>query len=1046
MSYGFGQRGKKTKIKNKTVANNAKALIGDRWLTLGHSPDKAQDFYNLVYRDLESAFPENNHYRIARYEFLRFIREYNREHAEAEYPEPSVPIILKRTPPVIRHTWFEHGKDTKQLALQAIEHWEKTDKYSLEETLGWLIFSAAIGGLNDQQALLSLIKSVLGRQDLSLIGPDNDIICLILAVEDTNYGNDIQPDGLYRSFIYMPDPLTQIWMIRAYQFTEELSTSIDINSLLKKALKPIRTSYSIPDLLRAADYIWSLKPNVNLCPTLVRVMQGKTKTCSLSAREFARFYRHWGPVANAILYEDEPNVMLQKDKPIKANGGVTPLSKRIMSKIKNSLEGPANQRTTGLTHLLGDIEHEGARRLISWLISLTSGRKSLKNTSIFRYMSSVAHPWVSLTADLDISLLDRSDYEELYREILSLRPQESKAYDAGRLSQFHQLMRQQFNAPNAKIDYVNNQDICAAKLIGPSLFSALIQTVNSAAIMNQADKSTLTLIYTLAYRTGMRREEIMGIQLRDIEAVTLENTQVVSFSILVRANRISSIKSTSAFRRILLSALLKPDELALMQKHWYKQRRLKQDQQSSPLFTLSNSNSPVPGHVAYSVLKQAFNVIMGQHSYTFHSFRHTALSNLAVVLQGNTELIEYLTDYSSDDVERIQTGLLGSITNGSDRWHALAQLAGHITPQQTFQSYVHFAHLQAGWQLYNSNDNISFKAIEQLTGFSQSKLYRLAPSKADGQAKQVRHATKSLPLNNLLPALFSDLKSHVGSWEEVGNTMLHSKHSKTAITKNNSGKIEQKSQAQLMLSTLPGSAISPIAMDEAYFLIKQIENKLSTESVAQDYNVPLELLERWQDKAIELRSLTTRNGLARLFSQDRLENNTDGLLLPAPLNNTGLTIQAGKLFQNANMLYEKEPDKLLWFLSVFLKKTKPTRSALYFSATESDSLKKFLEIAERLLSAAHWRLGGKTPAAARAIKVKLGLNSKLSIGAQLDDDYIGIGVSLKSPDTSKKSDSNEPKGQRSSAALKYVCHMLLIAMPPDKNVPTDAFVVRVRPV
>lgn len=255
MSFGFGQRGKKTKIKNKTVANNAKALIGDRWLILGHSPDKALDFYNLVYRDLEIAFPENNHYRIARYEFLRFIRDYNREHAEAEYPEPSVPITLRRTPPVISHTWFEHGKDTKLLALQAIEHWEKTDKYSLEETLGWLIFSAAIGGLNDQQALLSLIKAVLGRQDLSLIGSNNDIICLILAVEDISYGNDIQPEGLYRSFMYTPDPLTQIWMIRTYQFTEELGTSIDINSLLKKALNQIRKSYSIPDLLRAADYV-----------------------------------------------------------------------------------------------------------------------------------------------------------------------------------------------------------------------------------------------------------------------------------------------------------------------------------------------------------------------------------------------------------------------------------------------------------------------------------------------------------------------------------------------------------------------------------------------------------------------------------------------------------------------------------------------------------------------------------------------------------------------------------------------------------------------
>ena len=234
-----------------------------------------------------------------------------------------------------------------------------------------------------------------------------------------------------------------------------------------------------------------------------------------------------------------------------------------------------------------------------------------------------------------------------------------------------------------------------------------------------------------------------------------------------------------------------------------------------------------------------------------------------------------------------------------------------------------------------------------------------------------------------------------------------------------------------MLSTLPGSFGNPLEMDEAYYLIKQLEVKHSVESISQDYSVPQQLLEQWQNRAIELRELTTRNEQPRLFSSERFESNTDGLLLPAPLHNTSLTVQAGKMLNNAIILYEKKPDRLRWFLNVFLAKTQPTRSELYFSGSEFDDLKSFLQIAELLFDAAQWRLRSTTPERTRALKLKLKLNTRFSIDKQAKPNYTGIAVSLKTPDESQILNKKGSLTKYSSAALKYVCHMLLITLPVD---------------
>lgn len=125
MSYTFEERAKRRKTRLKTVAANAQTAIKSLWQDLEHAPGNAPGQYSHIFSKLEMQFTETKHYRAARYQFLKFIRDYNSSNIGAEYPEPSVPILLKRTPPVISHSWFEHGKEAKQLQAKAIDHWEK---------------------------------------------------------------------------------------------------------------------------------------------------------------------------------------------------------------------------------------------------------------------------------------------------------------------------------------------------------------------------------------------------------------------------------------------------------------------------------------------------------------------------------------------------------------------------------------------------------------------------------------------------------------------------------------------------------------------------------------------------------------------------------------------------------------------------------------------------------------------------------------------------------------------------------------------------------
>ena len=143
------------------------------------------------------------------------------------------------------------------------------------------------------------------------------------------------------------------------------------------------------------------------------------------------------------------------------------------------------------------------------------------------------------------------------------------------------------------------------------------------------------------------------------------------------------------------------------------------------IFTLSFDHRPIDDHVPLQLLKRVLQDISSdgnKTSHTFHAFRHTAVSNLSLVLLGHADLIESLTDYNKSDVLRIKHGLMGEHIDAQDRWYALSGMMGHLSPQRSFEYYNHIATLMATYALSDANIKLPTQTLRNIAGFTNKQL------------------------------------------------------------------------------------------------------------------------------------------------------------------------------------------------------------------------------------------------------------------------------------------------------------------------------------
>lgn len=392
--------------------------------------------------------------------------------------------------------------------------------------------------------------------------------------------------------------------------------------------------------------------------------------------------------------------------------------------------------------------------------NVSRAKDGIALSSLDTYKSSFAEDLFMyvVTHDLDLLKMDEEQFEGAYEYILSEKfivdkrrqnkasknnVREVKYNSYGKavknLKKFHKSLMHNFDVPRVNyLDQLKSDDLqmCRSSYITPVMWAHFNNLIGRQVELSKQQKSIFKIICMLAYRTGLRIGEILGLRLRDLAMIELEvktigneeyyyltasNPQVIK--IFIHNNYHRQVKTTNAKRGIRLDELLTERELnefiGLIKKHLnvkVDQRRLGVED----CFIFQDEFGQIfSSRFIGAKTKEIFDTLFNNepHDYSFHSFRHTATNNLALILKGSEALIRSWIRYSPDQIAKIKNYLLGnmdSIAGRQDVWKNLAHFIGHSSIEMTANYYLHFGSMLVGDALCPDESKISANIVRAL--------------------------------------------------------------------------------------------------------------------------------------------------------------------------------------------------------------------------------------------------------------------------------------------------------------------------------------------
>lgn len=395
---------------------------------------------------------------------------------------------------------------------------------------------------------------------------------------------------------------------------------------------------------------------------------------------------------------------------------------------------------------------EAQLRLLDWIFDIQANNKV---SSIERYLSSIAKDYlfhIYMYED-DIETMNTEDYEEMYESILSgiddrdeikrtskpnLRHGRAQ-YAFGRLKAFHTFCMQKHAVPavsNFKYSTFRRVQLCHARLISPQLFNQLKQQLmlkisTCLTLQEREYMQQLQLMYLLAYRLGLRLNEIRGLTFAEIICPELiwkkmQHNQDIQIKIILKNNVYRRLKSQNAHRQLDLNAVLLKDEMESIKQ--YLGHRLNHINPNTPVneqLVFANRGEILSELYITQMTQMLFDEIIDEyHGYTFHSFRHSAANHLAIAWLGSKEMVMTYTEYTWKQVKSMRKKLFGehAITHEGviqHKWHLLADWMGHSSIEQTASHYLHTLDLLAIDRIYNTPCMVHHTLVNTLLGHQQ---------------------------------------------------------------------------------------------------------------------------------------------------------------------------------------------------------------------------------------------------------------------------------------------------------------------------------------
>ncbi len=833
--------------------------------------------------------------------------------------------------------WHRDAIDMHKLDLglqRAIAEATPSDLEDAETLISLLIvYAATLSGICTSGALKALALSAFnGPEVFRSVEPDEAWI--LLRIEDANVTNVCVGEERLRIERHLLDPITLSLLNRISKLElDEGPPEIELLPMIRMVNDTAERlglkRSSLPSIKQLGRVALSIEEQYTPIPhALLCAQAGVIPTVCLSERHWREMLWLDPPKQDDL---DEPALRLDTNAispPVVQDGGnanssISTMSSALLMAIRKP-KGRKDDRAKTLKNLkaIDAATWPLGGRLLCAYYQYHLSIKGNAVSTVRTYHSEIGRRLLKAMEGRDA--FDADDIDAAYRAVINDEPSDKQQIRAAaRLTELHHVGRSLFGLPalyEPLVSGVTAKRHVRAAFVCERVFERFLLALQSADL-EAGFIECVAVISIIAYRTGMRPDDIVGLQVQDIEPGKW-------MTIKVRNNALSTGKTENAVRIIPLGLLLTRDENRLVRDFINRRRRRNRNRPTAALFNTEGSETQAV------VRSQVSNVVIGTlkaigHPGVLYDFRHTALCRLFLIGERQWELLDRVTPYSRKQQEAICKAVFGSAYEWSERYRALAALAGHGGPEITFDYYVHFSSWVVHRALRASTRTFDVRFLANITGIGATVLRRGA-SVVGTQDARLR-------------------------LEDIRATALE--HNRRIITTLGSRPIPSKKAKGI--SKIPSP--SPTLWD-VHGAFTDWEHGYSPKTIAFEYGFRRESFERMLSVAKSLASVMTRKNTPRLVSSNRKARKRDRVL-PSLLTSVPLRMDAEILVRRFKAMYinagkeqSSGPSRrdIAWAILHWLLNT--TTHEPYARFVSRKELRRFLKIVSGAIPDNRWRI------------------------------------------------------------------------------------------
>lgn len=774
--------------------------------------------------DVKSAAPKGQGFNYRR-RFLEVIEAGNTL-GRLDIGIPYVPAPLPPMPPSpFTHLNMQKRAKINPLLEKFSQSLGDSSEMSLEAWWGQVLLSAILyGALVDSVFLMELIKSLVEKSrdpqfrwvSLYPIKGKNppkhpalrrwfiDPVTRLILVRSINERHAIRP-----GFKGVSDGQNVYRLISAYAkergFSEQLPGGI--KALLDGArarlhfhMPPWLVEYACDRLVSTSlpEHVWErlINPPSQYVTDLTKrrsvVLAGPPSLCGdPEDLQEARRPNEELPVASEEVQEGEESEEAEDGEEFDLEDGgielneMLPAQLRELGGVLNSKQDDHQKRVRGWLATNHDALLPSVRIIGLWaaehLLAKGRGRRPKRPRTTYQMVNSIAGRLVGQLGLMDLTKLgDQEAYLEIYQTALEDTPSNGMRRIVARsLRSLHQYMESKHGAVPLgdhdifRVSGRGNATVDANFISVDSFYRVSTHVKNEVLNLygdNPRGKSLaaqLWVIAVLGFYCGLRRSEVLGLQIRDIDFIdgVFISRSPPEVWIEVCKNSLRELKSRAAHR--LLPAFILMPHYLLEQVHelWVTRRKeiIAQDKArnpdthnplaaikgSEPLFSSfvksGKANDKDPNMERLTKALQHFN---DDEGLRFHHLRHSFASWLELIFwlgeQGSGNCLpEWFLPMQSDRqrlkvAPSIRKALLGMAPTNTRSMLQVSSLMGHSGLDVTMGSYIHLSDFILGRMVYRLTPQLDIETLKSLSDYSESHLYKITRGLSTGTHSDYR--------------------------------------------------------------------------------------------------------------------------------------------------------------------------------------------------------------------------------------------------------------------------------------------------------------------